>query len=79
MNLAGCVAPDDLLPLGEHERANVDPGQRVKQPENIQQPQNHGDDDDAVQNGLDGALHGDEAIHQPQEYAHHDENFQELN
>ena len=24
-------------------------------------------------------LHGDEAIHQPQEDAHHDQNFQQLN
>jgi hypothetical protein len=79
MNLAGCVAPDDLLPLGKHERANADPGQRVKQSENIQQPQNHGNDNDAVQDGLDGALHGDEAIHQPQKHTYHNQNFQKLN
>jgi len=50
----------------------------VKQPENIQQPQNHGNDNNAAQDGLDGSLHGNEAIHQPQEYAHYYENFEEL-
>jgi len=51
----------------------------MKQTENIQEPQNYGDNHDAVQNGLDGSLHGNEAIHQPQKNPHHDENFQELN
>jgi len=51
----------------------------VKQSKNIQQPQNHGNHYDAVQNSLDGSLHGDEAIHQPQKNTHHDQNFQELN
>ena len=60
-------------------RSNVDSGKRMKQTENIQEPQNYGDNHDAVQNGLDGSLHGNEAIHQPQKNPHHDENFQELN
>ena len=30
-------------------------------------------------NTLDGSLHGNEAVHQPQEDTHHDENFQQLN
>jgi hypothetical protein len=66
------------VPLRD-QRANMDPGQRVKESENIQQPQNDGDNHDAVQDGLDRSLHGDEAIHQPQQDTHHDENFQELN
>jgi hypothetical protein len=34
--------------------SETDTGKRVKQPKDIQQPQNHGNDHDAVQNGLDG-------------------------
>jgi hypothetical protein len=60
-------------------RSNVHAGKGVKEPENIQEPQNYGNDHDAVQNGLDGPLHGNEAIHQPQEDTHHDQNFQQLN
>jgi hypothetical protein len=59
--------------------ADVDAGQRVEQSKNIQEPQNHGDHYDAVQDSFDRRLHGNEAIHQPQEYAHHNQNFQELN
>jgi hypothetical protein len=51
----------------------------MKESKNIQQPQDHGNDHDAVQNGLDLSLHGDEAIHQPQENTHNDKNFQQLN
>jgi hypothetical protein len=51
----------------------------MKEPEDIQDPQNHGNHHDAVQDGLDGGLHGDEAIHQPQQNAHYYQNFQELN
>jgi hypothetical protein len=59
--------------------SDVNIGKVMKQPENIQEPQDDGDDYDAVQDGFDRSLHGDEAIHQPQENTHHDENFQELN
>jgi hypothetical protein len=52
---------------------------RMEQPKNVQQPQNHGNYHDAVQDGLDGRLHGDKAIHQPQKNTHHNKNFQELN
>jgi hypothetical protein len=38
----------------------------MKQSENVQQPKNDGNYDDAIQNGFDGSLHGDKAIHQPQ-------------
>jgi hypothetical protein len=51
----------------------------MKESKNIQDPQNHRDDNDAVQNGFDGSLHWDEAIHQPQEDTHHDQNFEKLN
>jgi hypothetical protein len=51
----------------------------MKQAKNIQDPQNHGNDHNAIQNRLDGSLHWDEAIHQPQENSHHDQNFEQLN
>jgi hypothetical protein len=48
----------------------------MEKPSNIQDPQNYGNDHDAIENGLDGPLHGNESIYQPQEDAHHDQNFQ---
>jgi hypothetical protein len=73
-----CVAA-----FGLHERpssrSNVDPRKRMKQTKDIQQPQNYGNDNDAVQDGLDGCLHRNEPIHQPQQYTHNDQNFQQLN
>jgi len=57
-------------------RANVDACKGMKQPEDIQQPQDDCDDYDAIQNGLDRSLHGNEAIHQPQQDAHYNENLQ---
>jgi hypothetical protein len=51
----------------------------MKESKSVEKPHNYGNHYYAVQNRLDGRLHGDEAIHQPQEYAHHYENFQELN
>ena len=53
-------------------------GKGAKQPKNVQQPENDRNDYHAIQNGLDGPLHGNEAIHQPQENTHYDENFQQL-
>ena len=50
----------------------------MKQSKYIQQPQNHGNDHDAIQNRLDGSLHWNETIHQPQQDTHYDENFQNL-
>jgi hypothetical protein len=54
---------------------NTNMGKRVEQSENIQEPQNHGDYYDAIQNRFDGSLHWNKAIYQPQENTHHDENF----
>src|SRR6185295_10843124 len=58
---------------------DVDSGKGMKQSENIQQPENHGDYHDAVQDRLDGRLHRNEAVHQPQQNTYHDQNFQDLN
>jgi hypothetical protein len=60
-------------------RSNVDSGNVVEESKDVQEPQNHGNDHNAVQNRLDLSLHGDEAIHQPQENTYHNQNFQELN
>jgi hypothetical protein len=67
-----------LAPFRGTSPANPDTGERVKQTENIQQPENDGNHHDAVEDGLDGSLHGDEAIHQPQKNTHDNENFQDL-
>jgi len=45
--------------------ADADVRQGMKQPKNIQEPEHDGNHHDAVQDGLDVALHGDKAIHQP--------------
>ena len=58
---------------------NMHAGQGVKQTKNVQEPQHDGYDHDAIQNGLDGRLHGNKAIDQPQENADHDQNFEKLN
>lgn len=57
--------------------ADTDSREGVKEPENIQKPQYDEDDDNRIQDRLDGALHGDE-IHQPQQYAHNDQGQQYL-
>ena len=51
----------------------------MEQAKNIHEPQDNGDYDNAVQNGFDGTLHGDETVYQPEKNAHHNENFEELN
>ena len=45
----------------------------MKESEYIQEPQHDADDHDGVQDGLDAARHGDEAVHQPQQDTHDDE------
>ena len=64
--------------LWDQQSSDVDPGQGMKQSENVQEPQNYGDHNDAVEDGFDRALHGDESVHQPQQDTDHDENFQNL-
>src|SRR5208283_1435491 len=60
-------------------RTHVDTRERVEKTKNVEEPKDHGDDDDGVQDGLDAAGHGDETIHQPQENAHNDQGEQNLN
>ena len=47
-------------------RADVDIGKGVEQAEDVEEPQNHGDNYHCIQDGLDCALHGDEAVDQPE-------------
>jgi len=51
----------------------------MKEPKHIQEPQDHTNDDDSIQDRFDAPCHGDEPIHQPQQNADRDEDFQELN
>jgi hypothetical protein len=54
--------------------ANANPGEGVKKPKDIQQPQHDGDDHHRIHDRLNGALHGDEAIYQPQKNSDDDQN-----
>ncbi len=56
----------------------MNPGQRMEQSKNIQQPQHHGDDYNTIQNGFDGSLHWNESVYRPQENAYNDQNFENL-
>lgn len=56
----------------------MNPGQRMEQSKNIQEPQNHRDDYYAIQNGLDGSLHWDESVYHPQENAYNHQNLENL-
>jgi hypothetical protein len=58
---------------------NAYPREVMNQPKDIQEPENHRDDDDGVQNRLDAARHGDEAIHQPQQNADYDQDRYKVN
>jgi hypothetical protein len=50
----------------------------MEQSKNVQKPKNDGDYYYAVENGFDGALHGNETIDKPEQYAYHNEDFHEL-
>lgn len=51
----------------------------MKEPGNIQYPKDHSNDHNGIQDGLDGCLHWNEAIHEPKHNTHDDQNFHELN
>jgi hypothetical protein len=53
-------------------------GKGVEDAKDIEQPQDHADDDNAIEDGFDVVLHGDEAIHKPEEEAHNDERDDEM-
>jgi hypothetical protein len=55
--------PSTGLFIAEGLGSDVNVGQGMKQPKNIQEPEHDSNHYDAVQDGLDAALHGDKAIH----------------
>ena len=59
--------------------SNADTRKRVEQSKYVQEPQNDDDDHDGVQDGLNAAGHGYEAIHQPQQNAYYDQSETNLN
>ena len=44
-----------------------DGGEAIEQPKRLQEPQHHSNDNDRVQDGLDGSLHWDVAVDQPEQ------------
>jgi hypothetical protein len=45
--------------------SNLDVGEIIENTENVQEPQNHDNDHNGIQNGLDGSRHGDESVDKP--------------
>jgi hypothetical protein len=78
MRCWSALAPERApgTPKGLSASPNVNSGDGMKESKNIQKPQDDANNHNGVQNRLDGRCHGDEAIHQPQEYTHHDQDFQ---
>jgi hypothetical protein len=52
---------------------HVHPGEGMKKPKSIQEPQNHENDHDGIQDRLDGLCHRDETVDQPKENPNHDQ------
>jgi hypothetical protein len=72
-------AEQRLRPLYVSPRAeprhspHVDPGEGMKKSKNIQEPQNHENDHDSIQDRLNGSCHWYEVIDQPEENPNHDQ------
>ena len=45
----------------------------MKKSKNIQEPQDHDNDRDDIQDRLDGSCHRDETVNQPEENPNHDQ------
>lgn len=50
----------------------------VKDSKCAQEPQNNRDNDDPIENRLDARLHGDEAVHKPQQKANDDQGYNDV-
>ena len=59
-------------------RSNAYSGQRMDDSKNIQEPNDHADHHNRIQDGLDGARHRNEVIDQPEQNTNSDENHQDL-
>jgi len=51
----------------------------AEESEDVEEPEDHGNHDDAIENGLDGALHRDEAVHQPEQNSDDNQNYDDVN
>jgi hypothetical protein len=50
----------------------------VEQAEDVEQPEDHHDGDESVEDGLDAGLHGDETVDEPQQDSDNDESNDDL-
>jgi hypothetical protein len=57
----------------------VEPGEVAQESKNIQEPQNHTDDNDGIQDGFNGPRHRYVVIDEPEENTNHDQNHHDLN
>jgi hypothetical protein len=56
----------------DYSSSNVNPRERMKQSENVQEPQDHADHHHGIQDGFNRSLHRYEAIDEPQQNTHYD-------
>jgi hypothetical protein len=61
------------LPYGKASMPYAVPAKRVEEPEQVADPKRYDNHDHGIQYRLDGRLHGDEAVHNPEQHAHGDE------
>ena len=59
--------------------AHAETGDRVHESKDVQHPQDHADDDDGIQDRLDGTRHRYVAIDKPEENTDRDQGHDELN
>jgi hypothetical protein len=52
----------------------VDPGKRMNESKNVQEPHNHADHHNSIQDGLDRSCHRYEVIDQPKQNTDRDKN-----
>jgi hypothetical protein len=57
----------------------MDIGEGMEQSKDIEEPQNHENDHESIQDRLNGARHRNEAIDEPEKNTNHDQNHQDLN
>jgi hypothetical protein len=57
----------------------MDSAERAEKAKNVQEPQNHGDNYNRIQDVLDGTLHGYVSVNQPKKDPNHDQDHYELN
>jgi hypothetical protein len=73
-NILTASPPPIRVPLHPH----VHPGNGMKNSKDIQEPQNHENDYDGIQDRLDGPGHRYEAINQPEKNTNYDQSHEYL-